>query len=128
MEWRVVGPKFSLTSSLLTLLFQFPLPVPVPEKKQTDGTEPAHSEALTPASGQSEAHPPSDDEVAEVKHNAEVTEVKHEDNDQHISMVHMHNYVPHYATTIHLKHPFLQFYPNLLNKMVILKIKLNCDG
>jgi len=99
VEWRVLGPKFSLTSSLLTLVFQFPLPVPVPEKKQIGGTEPAQSEALTPASGQSEAHPPSDDEVAEVKHNAEVTEVNHEDNDQDISMVHLHNYVPHYAAT-----------------------------
>jgi hypothetical protein len=83
-------------------VFQFPLPVPVPEKKQTGGTEPAHSETLTPASGQSEAHPPSDDEVAEVKHNAEVTEVKHEDSDQHISMVHLHNYSPYYATTTYL--------------------------
>jgi len=110
--WNGVGPKCSLTSSLLTLVFQFPLPVPVPEKKQTGGTEPAHIEALTLASGgQSEADPPSDDEVAEVKHNAEVTEVKHEDSDQHISMVHLHSYVPHYATTTYLKHPFLQFYP-----------------
>jgi hypothetical protein len=100
-------------------VFQFPLPVPVPEKKQTDGTEPAHSEALTPASGQSEAHPPSDDEV---------TELKLEDDDQHISMVRLHNYVPHYGTTTYLKHPFLQFYPNLLNKMVTLKIKLNYDS
>lgn len=112
MEWRVVGPKVSLTSCLLTLVFQFPLPVPVPKKKQNGGTEPAHSEALTPASGHSEAHPPSDDEVADVKHNVEVTEVKHEDNDQHISMVHLHNYVPHYATATYLKYPFLQFYPH----------------
>jgi hypothetical protein len=107
---------------------QFPLPVPVPEEKQTGGTEPAHSEALTPASRQSEAHPPSDDEVAEVKHIAEVIEVKLEDNDQHISMVHLHSYVPHYATTTYLKHPFLQFHPYLLNKMVTLKIKLNYDS
>jgi len=106
-------------------VFQFPLPVPVPEKKQTGGTEPAHSEALTLASGHSEAHPPSDDEVAEVKHNAEVTEVKCEDSD--ISMVHLHNYVPHYATTTYLKHPFLQP-SNPLNKMVTLKIKLNYDS
>lgn len=102
--------------------------MPVSEKKQTGGTEPAHSEALTPASGQSEVHPPSDDEVVELKHNAEVTEVKNEGNEQHISMVHLHNYVPHYATTIYLKHPFLQFYPNLLNRIVTLKIKLTYDS
>jgi hypothetical protein len=89
VECRVVGPKFSLTSCLLTLVFQFPLPVPVTEKRQTGGTEPAHSEAVTPASGQSEAHPPSDDEVAEVKH---------EVSDQHVSMVQLHKYVPHCAT------------------------------
>jgi hypothetical protein len=89
VEWRVVVPKFSLTSSLLTLVFQFPLPVPVPEKRQTGGTQPTHSEALTPASGQSEAHPPSDDDVEQVKH---------EVSDQHISTVQLQKHAPHYAT------------------------------
>lgn len=127
VEWIVVGPKFSLTIFLLTLVFQFPLSLPVPEKRHTGGIEPAHSEALTPANGQSDAHSPSD-EVAEIKHDAEVTEVKCEDNDQHISMVQLHSYIPYYCTTTDPTHPFLQLYPNLFSKTVTLKIKFSYDN
>jgi hypothetical protein len=96
-------------------VFQFPLPVPVPEKRQTGGTEPAHNEALTPASWQSEVHPLSDDEVVEVKH---------EVSNQHISTV-----VAQICPSLcYIKHLFLQFYPTLLSKMVTLKIKFSYDS
>lgn len=67
---------------------QFPVPMLVPENRQTGGTGPGHSEALSSANVQSEAHPPSDDEVTEVKHeDDEVAEVKRDEHDdQHVSM------------------------------------------
>lgn len=114
-------------------MFQFPVPKLVPENRQTGRTGPAHSEAVSPASVQSEAHPPSDDEVTEVKRDDdydEVTEMKCVDHDdQHVSMVQLHNrYIPHYYTTTYLMHPFWQFHCNIFRKMVTVKIKFSYDS
>jgi hypothetical protein len=103
----------------------------VPENRQTGGTGPGHSEALSSANVQSEAHPPSDDEVTEVKHeDDEVAEVKRDEHDdQHVSMVQLHNYyVPYYSTTTYLMHSFWKFHLNLLSKMVTVKIKFSYDS